>query len=76
MNFELGEHTIQKAEPKKKGGKWPSKKEIHELPWKQPAKEQSPDTQWTDSSLRAVKKDSYAEGHARQAPTRSEQTLV
>ena len=39
-------------------------KKTNKLPQRQPAKEQSPNMQLTDSSLRAVKTDGYAEGHA------------
>ena len=36
----------------------------HKLPQKQPTKEKSPDTQWIDSDLRAMKTDDYTEGYA------------
>ena len=51
-------------------------KKISKLPQKQPAKEQSPDTQQTDSSLRAVKIDGYTEGCAGHAPARRGQISV
>ena len=41
MNFELGGHIVQNAEPKKKEGKQPYKKKTSKLPQKQPAKKQS-----------------------------------
>ena len=51
-------------------------KKTSKLPQKQPAKEQSPNTQWTDFGLRAMKTDSYAEGCAGQALACSGQTLI
>ena len=65
MNFELGGHIVQKVEQKKKEGKRPfKKKKTSKLPQKQPAKEWSPGTQQTDSSLRAMKMEGYTEGCA------------
>ena len=63
MNFELGGHIVQNAEPKKKKENDLPKK-TSKLPQKQPIKERSPNTQWIDSSLRPVKTDSHAEGRA------------
>ena len=63
MNFKLWEHIVRNAIPKKKEEKR-SLKKTNKLPQRQPAKEQSPDMQLTDSSLRVVKTDGYAEGHA------------
>ena len=60
MNFELGEHIVRNAEPK-------SKKESELL--KKTSKR-------TNSSLRVVKMDGYAEDRVGQDPARSRQTLV
>ena len=61
---------IQNVEPKNKKESDLLKK-TSKLPQKQPAKEKSPDTQRTDSSLRAMKMNRYTEGRAGQAPARS-----
>ena len=39
-------------------------KKTGKLPQKQPAKEKNPNTQQTNFSLKAVKTNGYAEGHA------------
>ena len=75
MNFEHRGHIVWNAEPKKQEGKWLSKKG-QQASTKDPTKEQSLDTQQTDSGLMAVKTDSYTEGRAGQAPARNKQTLV
>ena len=46
-------------------------KKTSKLPQKQPAKEKSNDTQWTDSGLRAMKMDGYIKGCVGQAPVHS-----
>ena len=51
-------------------------KKTRKLPQKQTAKKKSPNMQWSDSGLRAVKTDDYTEGRTRQAPACSKQTRV
>ena len=51
-------------------------RKTNKLPKKQPTKEQSPHKQRTNSGLRVVKTDDYAEGHAGQALTRNGYTSV
>ena len=51
-------------------------KKTSKLPQKQPAKEKSLDTQWTEPSLTIVKTDGYTEGHARHPLVHSVQTPV
>ena len=51
-------------------------KKTSKLPQKQPTKEKSPDTQRTNSSLRAMKTNGYVEGYAEQASGRNGQTLI
>ena len=74
MNFELRGHIVRKAELEKKKSNF--LKKTNKLSQRQPAKEQSPDTQRTYSDLRAVKTDGYTKCCAGQAPTRSGQTPV
>ena len=52
------------------------KEKTSKLPQKQPAKEQSPNTQRIDFGLRVVKTDDYAKRHVRQAPACSGSTPV
>ena len=62
----LGGTHNPEGRTKEEEGNRTSKKEINELPQKQLAKKQSPDTQRIDSSLKAAKMDGYVKGHAGQ----------